>query len=171
MPKVFIGVLKTLTDAQREELEALVPELVFPARLEVGGGQPPPAAPPAPPDTSDEFLQGEPHWTRVPGYLQTLIMAEWPRAHWLYAARITWCESRFNPRAHNPTGEDSRGLYQINIVPAANPDLARFDLFDATQNVEAAGIVWRRQGWRAWLNCARAMGIPANQQGPGKDLE
>ena len=47
-------------------------------------------------------------------------------------------ESRGNRQAHNPSGEDSRGLFQINIAPNANPDLADRNLFDHSVNAELA---------------------------------
>jgi len=68
-------------------------------------------------------------------------------------------------RAHNTAGEDSRGLWQINIGPGANTDLAHMNLFDPVQNAEAAVIVWKRQGWRAWYNCAKLKGVPLSRGG------
>ncbi len=107
-----------------------------------------------------------PAWAAAPGIFRTLIAQHFPRAAWEHTALIANCESGFNPRAHNTAGEDSRGWFQINVVPAANPDLlALGDLFDPAVNVRAARIVWGRQGWRAWLNCARATGVGAT--GPG----
>jgi cell wall-associated NlpC family hydrolase len=50
---------------------------------------------------------------------------------------IALAESRGQSRAHNATGEDSRGLWQINA--AAHPDLAhRYDLYDPVHNARAA---------------------------------
>jgi cell wall-associated NlpC family hydrolase len=50
---------------------------------------------------------------------------------------IAFAESGGDPRAHNPVGEDSRGLWQINV--RAHPDLAaRYDLYDPRQNALAA---------------------------------
>ncbi|MEU8229115.1 NlpC/P60 family protein [Actinoplanes sp. NPDC048967] len=50
---------------------------------------------------------------------------------------IALAESRGNTGAHNSTGEDSRGLWQINA--AAHPDLARrYDLYDPVHNARAA---------------------------------
>ncbi len=55
---------------------------------------------------------------------------------------IALAESGGNSRAHNPRGEDSRGLWQINA--SAHPDLARrFDLFDPLANARAAFDVSR----------------------------
>jgi hypothetical protein len=52
--------------------------------------------------------------------------------------------------AHNTKGEDSRGLWQINVARNANPDLAGMNLFDGATNARAAKIVHDRQGWTAW---------------------
>jgi cell wall-associated NlpC family hydrolase len=50
---------------------------------------------------------------------------------------IALAESGGNARAHNPHGEDSRGLWQINA--RAHPDLAgRYDLYDPAENARAA---------------------------------
>ncbi|MEV6493157.1 NlpC/P60 family protein [Actinoplanes sp. NPDC051633] len=56
---------------------------------------------------------------------------------------ISLAESGGNSRAHNPRGEDSKGLWQIN--GRAHPDLAsKFDLFDPQQNAKAAFLVSRK---------------------------
>jgi cell wall-associated NlpC family hydrolase len=56
---------------------------------------------------------------------------------------IALAESGGNSRAHNPRGEDSRGLWQIN--GRAHPDLvARFNLFDPQDNAKAAFLVSRK---------------------------
>ena len=56
---------------------------------------------------------------------------------------ISLAESGGNSRAHNPRGEDSKGLWQIN--GRAHPDLAaKFDLFDPLQNAKAAFLVSRK---------------------------
>lgn len=56
---------------------------------------------------------------------------------------ISLAESGGNSRAHNPHGEDSRGLWQIN--GRAHPDLvAKYNLFDPQDNARAAYAVSRR---------------------------
>lgn len=56
---------------------------------------------------------------------------------------IALAESGGNSRAHNPRGEDSRGLWQINA--RAHPGLAeRFNLFDPQDNAKAAFLVSRK---------------------------
>ncbi|MFC6016070.1 NlpC/P60 family protein [Plantactinospora solaniradicis] len=55
---------------------------------------------------------------------------------------VALAESGGNSRAHNPYGEDSRGLWQINA--RAHPGLAkRYDLYDPLQNARAAYEVSR----------------------------
>lgn len=58
---------------------------------------------------------------------------------------IALAESNGNGQAHNTTGEDSRGLWQINV--RAHPELGRrLDLFDPMQNAQAAFEVSRGGG-------------------------
>ncbi|HYN94202.1 MAG TPA: transglycosylase SLT domain-containing protein [Pilimelia sp.] len=53
---------------------------------------------------------------------------------------VALAESGGNSRAHNPVGEDSRGLWQINA--RAHPGLAdKYDLYDPLQNAKAAYAV------------------------------
>jgi Lysozyme like domain/NlpC/P60 family len=59
---------------------------------------------------------------------------------------IAMAESGGNPGAHNSTGEDSRGLWQINLSPQANgnaPWAQTLDLFDPVDNARAAWEVSR----------------------------
>ncbi|MEN3361425.1 MAG: hypothetical protein V7637_5407, partial [Mycobacteriales bacterium] len=49
---------------------------------------------------------------------------------------IALAESHGNSGAHNPHGEDSRGLWQINA--AAHPNLAGRNLYDPLENAKAA---------------------------------
>lgn len=46
-----------------------------------------------------------------------------------------WVESRLKPGAHNPRGEDSRGLFQVNV--RAHPQMAEMNLYDPRVNVAA----------------------------------
>jgi cell wall-associated NlpC family hydrolase len=54
---------------------------------------------------------------------------------------IALAESGGNSGAHNPHGEDSRGLWQINA--AAHPNLRGVDLYDPVENARAAFRVSR----------------------------
>ena len=63
---------------------------------------------------------------------------------------IALAESGGRLRAWNRKGEDSRGPWQINVGPGANPDLAGMPLFTYAGNAKAARIVLNRQGFNAW---------------------
>lgn len=64
---------------------------------------------------------------------------------------IALAESGGNPNAYNGVGLDnSHGLWQINVHPQANPDLAGMNLNDPEQNAQAARIIYDRQGPQAW---------------------
>lgn len=165
MPLMFFGMFMDLTEVQRQQLSDVI-GIELPAPVE-----PRPPEPPSPPTVPDEpdrppFVSIGPRFDATPGFVQAVIRRHFPEAAWEHAAAIVECESGFRPEAHNTAGEDSRGLFQINVVPAANIDLLPLgDLFNPDINAQAARIVWQRQGWRAWLNCARIQGVPTS--GPG----
>ena len=48
------------------------------------------------------------------------------------AVDVARLESAWHTDAWNNDGEDSRGLWQINVVAAAHPELAAWNLFDPT---------------------------------------
>ncbi len=84
------------------------------------------------------------------------------------AGAVAGAESTWNPRAHNTKGEDSHGLWQINMTKAAGgPDRRRAlglksddELFDPFTNARAAwyvsngGANWRP--WSVWKNTSAA---------------
>jgi soluble lytic murein transglycosylase-like protein len=74
------------------------------------------------------------------------------------AVQIAKCESGFNPDAHNTSGEDSRGLMQININ--ANPQYSSYNLFDPQTNSNVAFKIYQAWGnnFGAWT-CARQLGL------------
>ena len=75
--------------------------------------------------------------------------------------QIALRESGGNPDAYNGQGmDDSYGLWQINVHPQANPDLAGMDLRDPEQNARAARIIYDRQGPRAWSTYGGGMQEP-----------
>lgn len=76
-----------------------------------------------------------------------------------HAVDVAQIESAWNTAAWNSTGEDSRGLWQLNVGPAAHPDLAVWNLFDPMLNAYWAAVIWRASGWRAWYNSARILGL------------
>ena len=55
---------------------------------------------------------------------------------------VALAESSGNPGAHNPNGENSQGLWQINV--AAHTDLAGTNLYDPLTNAQAAYRVSRQ---------------------------
>ena len=69
------------------------------------------------------------------------------------AAAIALAESGGNPDDNYAPGpqEDSRGLWQINVAPTANPQYGKLNLYDPTQNVKIA-IAMSQNGrnWRPW---------------------
>jgi len=157
MAGVFIGFLANLTDVQQAALSDAF-----------GFEMPAESPPPQPPDVPVADNRFEPvgvSFDRAPGLAQELIREHFPRGAWENMARLGECESNWIPSAHNPNGEDSRGFWQINIGPGANTDMADRDLWDPVENAEAAAIIWRRQGYRAWLNCAKLKGVPLTGAG------
>ena len=66
------------------------------------------------------------------------------------ACAVCMAESRGDPTAHNTNGEDSRGIFQINVAPNANPGYAAEDLFDPWTNARVAHEIWQARGWQPW---------------------
>ena len=77
-----------------------------------------------------------------------------------FAVKICQCESGFNTQAHNTTGEDSRGLMQINVSANANPQYSYLNLFDPAINTRVAFEIFQARGknFRDWT-CARNLGL------------
>ena len=73
------------------------------------------------------------------------------------AVDVAQLESGWRTEAWNNQGEDSRGLWQINVVTSAHPELRDVNLFDPQVNAWFAHIIWRASGWRAWYNSARQL--------------
>ncbi len=95
-----------------------------------------------------------------------LIQKYFPREQWQNARRVMQAESGGDPRAHNTNGEDSRGLFQINVGPGANTQLAKYNLFDPETNVRLAAEKWQGEGWRPWTTAVQ-MGIAGGGGQPG----
>ena len=64
------------------------------------------------------------------------------------AVAICFCESSFDTEAHNTSGEDSRGLMQINID--ANPQYSHLNLFDPQINTDVAFEMYSQYGFQPW---------------------
>jgi len=75
------------------------------------------------------------------------------------AVNVAQLESRWRTDAHNTDGEDSRGLWQVNVGPGAHPELAAWNLFDGQVNAYFAAEIWRESGWAAWYYSAKALGL------------
>lgn len=64
---------------------------------------------------------------------------------------IAGAESGYNPKINAAGPEDSRGLWQINVGPGANPDMLKLgDLYNPLVNAKAMKIIRARQGLGAW---------------------
>ncbi len=76
------------------------------------------------------------------------------------AVAVAMAESGGNPRAHNTnasTGDNSYGLWQINMLGAMGPDRRKAfgiksndELFDPATNARAAKKIHAQQGWKGW---------------------
>lgn len=83
----------------------------------------------------------------------------WPGPEVHAAVQVAELESGFRTDAHNTAGEDSRGLWQINVSGAAHPQLAAWNLYDPQINAYFAAEIWRTAGWYAWYNSAKQLGL------------
>lgn len=83
----------------------------------------------------------------------------WPLAEVDNAVNVAELESGWRTDAHNTDEEDSRGPWQINVNPAAHPELAKWNLFDPQVNAYFAAQIWRESGWGAWYNSATKLGL------------
>jgi len=74
------------------------------------------------------------------------------------AVKICYCESSFNTKAHNTSGEDSRGLMQINVN--AHPHYGGRNLFDPQINCNTAYEIFTQSGknFKPWT-CARTLNL------------
>lgn len=88
-----------------------------------------------------------------------LALLYWPLKEVDNAVAVAELESAFNTGAWNQQGEDSRGLWQINVAAGAHPDLKRDNLWDPQVNAFYAAMIWRTSGWRAWFNSANKLGL------------
>lgn len=97
--------------------------------------------------------------------IQTLQQAGFSGIGLVQALAVVMAESSLDPFAHATHGEDSRGLFQINVVPAAHPEFADVNLYDPLTNAKAAyriskgGTDWHQ--WSTWTNGAAARNLAA----------
>lgn len=83
----------------------------------------------------------------------------WPLEEVDNAVEVCRLESGFRTHAWNNQGEDSRGLWQINVSTSAHPELRHVNLYDPQVNAYHAARIWRFSGWRAWYNSAKQLGL------------
>lgn len=75
--------------------------------------------------------------------------------------QIALRESGGNPDAYNGVGQDnSHGLWQINTIAGANPDMLKYNLSDPEQNAQAAREIYDRAGPQAWSTYDGGGGMP-----------
>jgi hypothetical protein len=74
--------------------------------------------------------------------------AGWRGSDLTVAVAVARAESGGDPNAHATAGEDSRGLWQINV--RAHPDAAGLNLYDPQVNANYAYGLWKRSGWGPW---------------------
>jgi hypothetical protein len=83
-----------------------------------------------------------------------------PDTELINAVAICMAESSCDPKAHNnnpDTGDDSYGLWQINMIGRIGPERKKRlgldsydDLFKPEINAKAMVQIYREAGWRAW---------------------
>ena len=78
----------------------------------------------------------------APTTVDRAIHNEFPRREWARASRVAWCESRYDPRASNPSG--ASGIYQV--IPRWHGPVPH----TTWGQVRQAARIWRRAGWRPW---------------------
>lgn len=91
--------------------------------------------------------------------METLAAKYWPPEEVENAVNVSQCESEgFHTGAWNRHGEDSRGLWQINLN--AWPQFASRNLFDPDTNAATAYYIWTVTSpkWNPWT-CAHNLGI------------
>jgi hypothetical protein len=112
----------------------------------------------------------------APLELQDAIREFWPEDQWDNAAAIAQLESAFDAFALNDTArnvgcgiqiatrqgisilaERSVGYFQINSCNF--PDWEWQRLYNARHNAGTAHMLWKNQGWSAWLFSARTLGL------------
>lgn len=85
-----------------------------------------------------------------------LVAIYWPFEQRYNAWLVANCESGWWTGAHADVGEDSRGVFQLNVL--AHPELAAWNLYDPQINAYFAYQLWQQQGWSPWT-CAAILGI------------
>lgn len=96
----------------------------------------------------------------VPAALWAEIIKYWPREAQFHSVYVSFLESGFRegvPSSFNATGnEDSWGAFQVNRR-AWNYSVAYLTTYAG--NVKVGAHIFKIQGWRAWLNASRMLGL------------
>lgn len=103
-----------------------------------------------------------PESARILQYYEVWALAAlyWPGPQVKNAVEVAFLESGFATAARNTSGEDSRGMWQINVAQGAHPELAEYNLFDPQVNAYFAARIWQASGWRAWYHSAVTLNLP-----------
>lgn len=88
-----------------------------------------------------------------------LAILYWPLEEADNAVDVAFLESGWATGAWNRAGEDSRGVWQINVGEGAHPAYAGLNLWDPQVNAYFAHQIWQASGWRAWYNSATKLGL------------
>lgn len=93
--------------------------------------------------------------------IDVLKTAGWLPSEHGNALGVIDLESGGNPNAHNTAGEDSRGLFQLNVGPGAHTAWADKALYDPLTNARYALLLWQAaEDWRDWWEAAGILGLP-----------
>ena len=76
----------------------------------------------------------------------------WPPGEQANARAIAFAESAYWTGAWSYIGEDSRGLWQLDVD--AYVEMEGWDLFDPQLNAYFAYLQWTTEGWAAWKTAA-----------------
>lgn len=114
-----------------------------------------------------------PAFDDVPADIATAISELWPEDHWNLAVNVSWCESRWQLDAANPTSS-ARGVFQLlapwtrdpgsgrtvwgweytdsgeKLSAAASLGIDEHDARYGIGNITVAHAIWEREGWRPW---------------------
>lgn len=180
-PVIFLGAFKRVTEEERVLLASILQD---PSRdADFTPAVSPPAPPPAPPghadvppdgeyrlgDVSATWRNGRPvQFTYVPNPRRTATLPEegwlaitryFPASAQVIAPYVSFLESDFRLTAHNPNTarEDSWGPWQVNRN--AWPQFSEASLQTWEGAALAASYILSVQGWRAWLQASRMLGI------------
>ena len=102
-------------------------------------------------------------WEEIPVEGKQAIKENLPEKYWKEFALVTWCESRWNTKAHNTNNENSKGPFQINVVSNANPTLdKKYNLFSwVGGSLAASELMNTPRGILNW-SCAHNLEKEAN---------